>query len=128
MHGFDGRNIPVISHILGIFFSVFVQAVLERVHCSAAYHFIWSSIPSSSYFSWIKMFLHYKKKLHYRMFLHYKLFLHYKMVYITKCFCNLRTKYFCNLRTKCFCNLRTKCFCNLRTKYFCNLRTKCFCI
>ena len=33
--------LPVNSEIWGIFCPVFVQAILERVHCSAGYNFIW---------------------------------------------------------------------------------------
>ena len=33
--------IPVDLDICGIFCSVFIQTVIERVHCSAAYNFIW---------------------------------------------------------------------------------------
>ena len=35
--------------------TVFIQAVLERVYCSAAYNFIWYSIPGCSYFNWVKV-------------------------------------------------------------------------
>ena len=39
----------------GIFCPVFFQAVLERVHCSAAYKFIWQDIPSSCIFNSVKV-------------------------------------------------------------------------
>ena len=35
------RLLPVNTDIWRIFWPVFVQAVLERVHCSAAYNFTW---------------------------------------------------------------------------------------
>ena len=33
--------IAIASYLWGVFCSVFVQAALERVHCSATYNFIW---------------------------------------------------------------------------------------
>ena len=43
------------SNIWGIFCPVFVQAILERVNCSAGYNFIWYGIPGCCYFNWVKV-------------------------------------------------------------------------
>ena len=47
--------LPVNSDIWRLFCRVFVQAILERVHCSAGYNFIWQVIPGSCYFNWVKV-------------------------------------------------------------------------
>ena len=46
---------PVNSDIWGIFSTVFVQAIFERVHCSAGYYLIWYGIPGCCYFNWVKV-------------------------------------------------------------------------
>ena len=43
------------SDILGIFCPMFVQAILERVHCSAGYNFIWYGIPGCCDFNRVKV-------------------------------------------------------------------------
>ena len=55
MHGFDDCN--QLTRTLGGFSeTVIVQAVLEKVHCSAAYNFIWLGFPGCCYFNWVKVF------------------------------------------------------------------------
>ena len=47
--------LPVNSDIWRIFCPVFVQAMLERIHCSAGCNFIWYGIPGWCYFNWVKV-------------------------------------------------------------------------
>ena len=47
--------LPVNSDILRIFCTVFAQAVLVKVYCSAAYNFTWLGIPGCCYFNWVKV-------------------------------------------------------------------------
>ena len=60
--------LPVNSDIWEIFWPVFVQAILKRVHCSALYNFIWESIPGCCYFNWVKLLENWCTEMFYNKF------------------------------------------------------------